>query len=71
MGRIHDRQWGAQLAVSGDFSVAADSGQRQRIPVGPHAQSHARTGNEKDWQRVLIRNVRYSPARRPIDLDRT
>ena len=26
---------------------------------------------KKGWQRVLIRNVRYSPARRPIDLDRT
>ena len=24
-----------------------------------------------DWQRALIRNVRYSFSRRPIDLDRT
>ena len=35
-------------------------GQRQRISVGSHAESHARTGDEEDWQRALIRNVRYS-----------
>jgi hypothetical protein len=37
--------------------------QRQRIPVGPHAESHARTGNEIDRQKALIRNVRYSSPR--------
>jgi hypothetical protein len=35
-------------------------GQRQRIPVGPHAESHARTGDEEPWQSARIPNVRYS-----------
>ena len=32
-------------------------GQRQRIPVGPHAQSHARTGNEKRAGRGAVFEV--------------
>ena len=42
-------------------------GQRQRIPVGPHAESHARTGNEEDWQRGNIRScdIRLRRSDRP------
>ena len=39
---------------------------RQPIPVGPHAESHARTGNEEDWQMHAFRNVHYSCAFEPL-----
>jgi hypothetical protein len=34
---------------------------RQRIAMRPHAQPHPLPRQIEDWQRALIRNVRYSP----------